>query len=128
MTATATGGPSPAPPAPPPTAPAAPPPRRSRWTARLAPYFLVFPAWLWLVIFFVVPTFAMLSVSTMTGDIVDGFTQTFAFSTYSHAWSQFHTQIIRSLIYGLIATAICLVIAYPVAYWIAFRGGRHKST
>jgi spermidine/putrescine transport system permease protein len=35
---------------------------------------------------------------------------------------------VRSIVYGLIATALCLVIAYPVAYWIAFRGGRHKST
>jgi spermidine/putrescine transport system permease protein len=30
--------------------------------------------------------------------------------------------------YGLIATGICLLIAYPVAYWIAFRGGRYKSS
>jgi spermidine/putrescine transport system permease protein len=102
--------------------------RSARWRtirARLAPYYLILPGWLWLAIFFVVPTLAMLSVSTMSGNIEDGFKQTFAFSTYRHAWDSFHTQIIRSLIYGLTATAICLVIAYPVAYWIAFRGGRH---
>lgn len=112
------------------TAPAVERPRRKprRLAARLAPYFLVLPGWLWLVIFFVVPTLTMLSVSTMTGSVVSGFTQTFHWSTYADAWNGFHTQIIRSLIYGLIATAICLVIAYPVAYWIAFRGGRHKST
>jgi spermidine/putrescine transport system permease protein len=96
--------------------------------ARLIPYFLILPGWLWLVVFFVVPTLAMLSVSTMTGDDLNGFKQTFHFSTYSDAWTQFHPQIIRSLIYALIATAICLVIAYPVAYWIAFRGGRYKSS
>jgi spermidine/putrescine transport system permease protein len=96
--------------------------------ARLSPYAMVLPGWLWLVIFFVVPALSMLSVSTMTGDDLNGFTQTFHFSTYSDAWSHFHTQIIRSLVYGLIATVICLVIAYPVAYWIAFRGGRYKSS
>jgi spermidine/putrescine transport system permease protein len=95
---------------------------------RLTPYVLVLPGWLWLVIFFVVPALTMLSVSTMTGDDLNGFKQTFHFGTYADAWNQFHTQIIRSLFYGLIATVICLIIAYPVAYWIAFRGGRYKST
>jgi len=94
---------------------------------RLTPYALILPGWLWLVIFFVVPTVAMLSVSTMTGDDLNGFKQTWHLSTYTDAWSSFHTQIVRSLVYGLIATALCLVIGYPVAYWIAFRGGRYKN-
>ena len=96
--------------------------------AKAAPYLMILPGWLWLVIFFVVPIVSMLSVSTMTGNDLDGFKQTFHFSTYADAWDQFHPQIVRSLIYGLIATALCLVIGYPVAYWIAFRGGRYKST
>jgi spermidine/putrescine transport system permease protein len=79
------------------------------------------------VIFFVVPSLSMLSVSTMTGNDLDGFKQTFHLATYGDAWSQFHVQILRSLLYGVIATVLCLVIAYPVAYWIAFRGGRYKS-
>jgi len=70
----------------------------------------------------------MLSVSTMTGNDLNGFKQTFHFSTYKQAWSTYHVQILRSLEYGLAATIICLVIAYPVAYWIAFRGGRYKSS
>jgi spermidine/putrescine transport system permease protein len=105
--------------------------RRRRWSglgAKLAPYWLVLPGWLWLVIFFVVPTVVMLSVSTMTGDIAAGFKQTFAWHTYSDAWSSYHTQFIRSLVYGAIATLVCILIGYPVAYWIAFRGGAHKSS
>ena len=94
---------------------------------RLTPYALILPGWLWLVIFFVVPTITMLSVSTMTGDDLTGFKQTFHWSTYSDAWNNYHVQIVRSLIYGLVATALCLVIGYPVAYWIAFRGGRYKN-
>ena len=101
---------------------------RSKIAARLAPYLLVLPAWLWLAIFFVVPTVVMLSVSTMTGDVQNGFTQTFHFSTYVDAWNQYHVQLVRSLVYGLIATVLCIVIGYPVAYWIAFRGGAHKSS
>jgi len=100
----------------------------SRLRGKLAPYLMVLPAWLWLAIFFVVPTVTMLSVSTMTGNDLDGFKQTFHFSTYADAWNDYHTQIVRSLIYGLVATVLCVLIGYPVAYWIAFYGGRHKST
>ena len=96
--------------------------------SRLAPYFLVLPGWLWLVLFFVIPTFVMLSVSTQTGDIVSGFKQTFHLRTYVDGWNLYHVQFVRSIVYGLIATLLCLVIAYPVAYWIAFRGGAHKSS
>ena len=101
---------------------------RRRLGARLAPYWLVLPGWLWLAIFFVIPTFVMLSVSTQSGSIESGFRQTFDWSNYSSAWSEYHVQFIRSIEYGLIATIFCLVIAYPVAYWIAFRGGTHKSS
>ena len=96
--------------------------------SRLAPYFLVLPGWLWLVLFFVIPTFVMLSVSTQTGDIVSGFKQTFHLRNYIDGWNLYHVQFVRSIVYGLIATLLCLVIAYPVAYWIAFRGGAHKSS
>ncbi len=112
------------------TAAAPPRPRRRRRirAGRLAPYWLVLPGWLWLAIFFVVPIVVMLSVSTMTGNIVDGFKQTFHWSNYSDAWSAYHVQFIRSLVYGGIATLLCILIGYPVAYWIAFRGGAHKSS
>ena len=101
---------------------------RRRLGSRLAPYFLVLPGWMWLVLFFVIPTFVMLSVSTQTGDIVSGFKQTFHLRNYIDGWNLYHVQFVRSIVYGLIATLLCLVIAYPVAYWIAFRGGAHKSS
>jgi spermidine/putrescine transport system permease protein len=95
---------------------------------RLAPYWLVLPGWLWLVIFFVVPTLVMLSLSTQSGSIDTGFRQTFDFGNYSQTWSLYHVQFIRSIVYGLIATLLCLAIGYPVAFWIAFRGGTRKSS
>lgn len=101
---------------------------RRRLGARLAPYYLILPGWLWLALFFVIPTFVMLSLSTQTGDIVSGFTQTFHWQNYSDGWHRYHVQFIRSIVYGLIATGLCLAIGYPVAYWIAFRGGTHKSS
>jgi spermidine/putrescine transport system permease protein len=100
----------------------------ARIRARLTPYFLVLPGWLWLVLFFVVPTVVMLTMSTQTGDIVNGFRQTFHWHTYVEGWNQYHVQFVRSIVYGLAATVACLLIAYPVAYWIAFHGGSHKSS
>ena len=102
--------------------------RLRRLRTKLVPYYLALPGWLWLVIFFVVPTFVMLSVSTQTGDIVSGFQQTFRWHNYVDGWNQYHVQFVRSIVYGLTATSLCLVIAYPVAYWIAFRGGTHKAS
>jgi spermidine/putrescine transport system permease protein len=99
-----------------------------RLGSRLAPYYLVLPGWLWLALFFIVPAFVMLSVSTQTGDIVSGFRQTFHWQTYTDGWDRYHVQFVRSMMYGLIATGLCLAIGYPVAYWIAFRGGAHKSS
>ena len=100
----------------------------SRLRARLAPYWLVLPGWLWLVLFFVVPIIAMLSLSTQTGDIVNGFSQTLHWQNYVDGWNAYHVQFIRSIVYGLVATALCLLIGYPVAYWIAFHGGTRKSS
>jgi spermidine/putrescine transport system permease protein len=87
----------------------------------------VLPGWLWLVAFFVVPVIVMVSLSLQTGDFIDGFKQTLHFSTYSDVVREYHVQLVRSLVYGAVATVCCAVIAYPVAYWIAFHAGRHKS-
>lgn len=95
---------------------------------RAAPYLLVLPGWIWLAIFFVVPICGMLSVSLMTGNVIDGFTFTGAVGNYAEALERYWAQILRSLLYGFLATVLCIAMGYPVAYWIAFRGGEHKAT
>jgi spermidine/putrescine transport system permease protein len=92
------------------------------------PYWLSLPGGLWLAVFFVVPMFFMLSLSLQTGDPINGFSQTFHWSTYSTTINLYHEQFVRSVIYAVIVTVLLLVASYPMAYWIAFRGGRHKST
>jgi len=96
--------------------------------ARLAPYGLILPGGLWLLVFFVVPMAAMVSLSLTEGDVVSGFSQTFHFQTYVDAFHNYQSQIYRSLVYGLITTVVQIILAFPVAYWIAFRGGVRKST
>ena len=91
------------------------------------PYFLSLPAAGWLLVFFVIPLVAILALSLMVGNPVRGFTLTWNFGIYPSAISQYGTQYARSFLYGGLSTAISLVIMYPVAYWIAFHGGRYKS-
>ncbi|GAA1305558.1 ABC transporter permease [Planotetraspora silvatica] len=95
--------------------------------ARLTPYALIFPGGLWLAIFFVVPTLVMLSLSLQSGNVVDGFAFTWNWHSYVDGVTTYHDQIIRSLLYGLAATVIQILIGFPVAYWIAFKGGNNKS-
>src|SRR5690242_4366986 len=80
----------------------------------------------WLVVFFVLPMVYLAKTSLQSGLFPD-FTFTWQFSNYSDAVSQYQTQFIRSFEYAGIATAIALVVSYPLAYWIAFRGGRWKN-
>ncbi|HEY2959551.1 MAG TPA: ABC transporter permease [Actinomycetota bacterium] len=96
--------------------------------ARLTPYLLGLPAGLWLAIFFVIPILVMLSLSLQSGNVEQGFRFTWRWANYADAWSYFHTQFVRSIVFGLIVTVISLVLAYPMAYWIAFYGGSRKST
>ncbi len=94
----------------------------------LVPYLLGLPAALWLGLFFVLPLLTILGVSLMTGNSIDGWTLTWNFSIFGDAISTYSTQFGRSFLYGGISTVVALVVMYPVAYWIAFHGGRFKST
>lgn len=100
----------------------------TRLLNRAAPYLLALPAWIWLGLFFVVPIVGLLWMSLMTGNIIVGFQQTFNVGIYPEVITTYWEHILRSLGYGLSATLLCIAIGYPVAYWIAFHGGAHKST
>jgi spermidine/putrescine transport system permease protein len=94
---------------------------------RLAPYLLLAPGMAWLVVFFIVPMYYLATTSLQHGSLEIGYTFSWAWSNYADAITTYHTQFLRSLEYAGIATAIALVVSYPLAYWIAFRGGRWKN-
>jgi spermidine/putrescine transport system permease protein len=95
---------------------------------RLTPYLLVLPGGLWLLLFFVVPRVTMLSLSLQQGDVVSGYVFTGHWQTYVDAIGTYRTQLVRSLLYGAAATVVLIVAAFPVAYFIAFHGGRRRTT
>ena len=91
------------------------------------PYLLLLPGVLFLSVFFVVPLGFLAYQSLESGNIDFGYTFTWQWSNYWNAIHDYRDQFIRSIEYAGIATALALVFSYPVAYWIAFRGGRWKN-
>ncbi|GGO47847.1 ABC transporter permease [Streptomyces daqingensis] len=94
---------------------------------RLTPYWLLLPAGLWLAVFFVAPFFYQASTSVQSGSLEEGFRVTWAFSNYADALATYGPHFLRSFLYASIATLLCLLIGYPLAYTIAFRAGRWRS-
>jgi spermidine/putrescine transport system permease protein len=91
------------------------------------PYLLLLPGLGWLVLFFALPLVYMAFESLKTGPIDTGFQLTWEFSNYSNALSDYSEQFIRSFEYAGLATLIALLIGYPLAYVIAFRGGKWRN-
>ncbi|WNG85468.1 ABC transporter permease [Mycobacterium sp. ITM-2016-00317] len=102
----------------------------SRQRSKVAPYLMVLPALAYLAIFFVVPFFSLARTSlSETGGSVFMPTLTFAwdFGNYVDAFTMYHEQIFRSFGYAFVATVLCLLLAFPLAYVIAFKAGRFKN-
>jgi spermidine/putrescine transport system permease protein len=93
----------------------------------LVPYLLLAPGLGFLALFFVVPAYYLAHTSLQTGSLETGYAFTWAWENYTDAISTYHEQLTRSLVYAGIATLIALLVSYPLAYWIAFRGGRWKT-
>ena len=95
---------------------------------RVIPYLLLAPGLLWLVLFYVIPGIQMFLTSFWSGTLESGYD--FALSNitnYTTALQRFAPQFMRSLLYGGAATILTFAISYPLAYTIAFRGGRYKN-
>ena len=91
------------------------------------PYLLLLPGLGWLVLFFAIPLVIMFLESLKTGTIDTGFQLTWEWSNYSDALKNYDKQFIRSFEYAGLATLFSLLIGYPLAYVIAFRGGRYRN-
>ncbi|WP_035127968.1 ABC transporter permease [Conexibacter woesei] len=93
----------------------------------LLPYLFLGPGLLWLIVFYLVPLINQGGVSLMTGNPEDGYTLTWHFATYTNAISDYSTQFGRSVLFSGIATIACLVIGFPLAYFIAYKAGKYKN-
>jgi spermidine/putrescine transport system permease protein len=98
---------------------------RRRW---LTPYLLLAPGLLWLALFFVIPIGFLAHQSLEVQNPIDfSYAFKWAWHNYWDSISTYEPQLVRSFEYAAIATALALLISYPLAYWIAFRAGRWKN-
>jgi len=93
----------------------------------LIPYLFLLPGGVWLVAFFAIPMVFMLLVSLQEGSLSTGYELTWNFGIYPEVIAESSNQITRSVSYALATTVLTLLIGYPMAYTIAFRGGRLKN-
>jgi spermidine/putrescine transport system permease protein len=94
---------------------------------RLTPLLLLLPGGGWLVAFFAVPMAFMLLISLQQGTFDTGYELTWNFGIYPEVIGEYWNLYVRSAFFALATTALALAIGYPVAYTIAFRGGRMKN-
>jgi spermidine/putrescine transport system permease protein len=93
------------------------------------PYLLLLPGGLWLAVFFAIPLFELGATSLYdpAGSLAEGYSMTWAFGNYSDVLGSYWPHIVRSLVYAGIATALCILLGYPLAYAIAQKAGRWKN-
>jgi spermidine/putrescine transport system permease protein len=91
-------------------------------------WLLLVPGLLWLAVFFVFPTIQLFFTSLYdpTGSFELGYDMTWHFGNYVDAVQDNWNLFVRSFIYAGIATTLCLMLGYPLAYAIAFKSGRWK--
>jgi spermidine/putrescine transport system permease protein len=101
--------------------------RRALHLRAIAPYALLLPGLLWLVLFYVYPAFQMFLTSLWTGNIDAGYVQTWNWAIYPEAIGEYWPWLARSIVYGGLATILAFALGFPLAYAIAFRGGAYKN-
>jgi spermidine/putrescine transport system permease protein len=102
----------------------------TRQRSRIAPYLMILPALAYLGVFYVVPFISLFrtSLSTMGGSIyLPKLTFAWQWANYSRALTEYKDQILRYFGYALSATVLCALLAFPLAYVIAFKAGRFKN-
>jgi spermidine/putrescine transport system permease protein len=102
---------------------------RALRSGKKVPYALVVPGLAFLFVFFIVPliTLFKVSLSEKPNRLLPNYDFTWRWANYKRAFTDFGPQLVRAFIYAGIATVLCILIAYPIAYFIAFKAGRWRA-
>ena len=90
------------------------------WFQRLEPFLMLVPAGLWLFLLLILPTLLIFQLSLVPGikpgDLVNPSSLENYFKIFepSVLWV-----ILRSISLSIVTTLLCLILGFPVAYWIA---------
>ncbi|HSL10066.1 MAG TPA: ABC transporter permease [Actinomycetota bacterium] len=111
---------------------AEPPKRADQFLAkrqRRVAYVLLAPGAVYLALAFLVPLGFVVYTSLESGGLLSGgFSFSWEFANYGDVLGDYSGFFVKSVIYSGLATLFCILLAYPMAYWIAFYAGRWKST
>ena len=99
-------------------------PRRSPWA-----WLLLAPGVLWLLAFFVWPLVQLAAVSLQSGfpGYPGYYYRDVNVGNYANALAEYWPHVVRSLLYGALATLFAFLLAYPLAYAMAFKAGRWRN-
>lgn len=89
---------------------------------------LVSPPFIYSILMLAAPLVLVFLLSLWTQNYLE-LDRTFTTANYKEAISEklYQTLMIRSLIISGIVTAVTVILAYPIAYYVAFFGGKRKS-
>ncbi|HJQ07781.1 MAG TPA: ABC transporter permease [Nocardioides sp.] len=96
---------------------------------RVTGYLLMLPGAIWLGLFFVIPFYSLIAASLYDpkGSVLSGYHVAYHFGNFGDAFSAYHAELFRSLLYAAVSSLICLVVGYVLAYAIAFKAGRWRT-
>jgi len=84
-------------------------------------HLLLFPPYFWLVVFFAAPMAIVVACSFSHRDPSGGFHLGFTLENYRQVFDPLYFKVLlRSILYATSTTAFTLLIAFPIAYYMAF--------
>jgi spermidine/putrescine transport system permease protein len=99
--------------------------RRERFTLGV----LLTPTLFWLIIFFMVPLLVILIYGFLDRGTYGGIVWKLQLDNYIRFADSLYIRIFwRSFVIALVTTVICLLMGYPMAYWMANRSPRIRNT
>ncbi len=101
---------------------------RALRTGRFAPFGMLSPGLIWLLLFFLVPVVMLVKASLSTKPSrFENAEFAWDWSNFSSAFSEYGDEFVRSFVYAGVATVLAVLLGYPLAYWIATQGGKYRN-
>lgn len=95
--------------------------------SKLSEYFLTAPSFLWLCLFFVIPSILVFAIAFRTADPSGGIDSGWTLSTIENVLKNTYLGVLwRTVWVSCAVTAICLFLGIPVGYWIAQQNPKYR--
>lgn len=95
-------------------------PKSQRFINILEPLVLLLPSGIWLLLLLVIPTLLIFELSLVPGIRPGDIVNPSGWDNYARIFDPLYIKVLQqSLFFALGTTIICLVLGFPVAYWLA---------